>query len=196
MRRQHLIPNSNPTCCQMAYMFYSFGGTTDFNQPLAFDTVKVTDVRVYCVESNLMTRRKNLIPIPTCLIIRCAQCSAVQRPSTNHLILELPRLWMWEYMCRVQLDETPESDSLYSFPTFCQMYSMFSGAAAFNQPLSLNTAKVTDVRVYLCWVQQEKPECDSPLKPNMLQMGYMFDGAAAFNQPIYFDTAKVTDVRA
>ena len=99
-------------------------------------------------------------------------------------------------MCRVQLEKTPESDSLYSFPTFCQMNSMFSGAAAFNQPLSFNTTKVTDVRVYLCWVQQEKPECDSPLKPNMLQMGYMFDGAAAFNQPIYFDTAKVIDVRA
>ncbi|EJK56036.1 hypothetical protein THAOC_24146, partial [Thalassiosira oceanica] len=52
------------------------------------------------------------------------------------------------------------------------MISMFDGARAFNQPLSFDTAEVTDVR-----------------------MGVMFAGATAFNQPVAFDTAKVTNVR-
>ena len=42
-------------------MYGMFGGAEAFNQPLAFDTVKVTDVRVYCVKSNLM-RHHILIP--------------------------------------------------------------------------------------------------------------------------------------
>ena len=42
------------------------------------------------------------------------------------------------------------------------------GATAFNQPLSFDTSKVTN-------------------------MGYMFfEGATAFNQPLSFDTSKVT----
>ena len=45
---------------------------------------------------------------------------------------------------------------------------MAQGATAFNQPLSFDTSKVTN-------------------------MGYMFfEGATAFNQPLSFDTSKVT----
>ena len=38
------------------------------------------------------------------------------------------------------------------YPTFYQMFAMFNGAAAFNQPLpeAFDTAKVTTVRVSLC----------------------------------------------
>ena len=42
-------------------------------------------------------------------------------------------------------------------------------AAAFNQPLSLDTSSVTD-------------------------MSYMFYFASAFNQPLSFDTSSVTDM--
>ena len=43
------------------------------------------------------------------------------------------------------------------------------GASAFNQPLSLNTCSVTDMRG-------------------------MFYGASAFNQPLSLDTSSVTDM--
>ena len=49
------------------------------------------------------------------------------------------------------------------------MYRMFSDLPAFNQPLSLDTSKVTS-------------------------MGFMFRNATAFNQPLSFDTAKVLGV--
>ena len=38
-----------------------------------------------------------------------------------------------------------------SYPTYYQMYGMFALAAAFNQPLSLDTTSVTNVRVLLVW---------------------------------------------
>ena len=42
------------------------------------------------------------------------------------------------------------------------MHSMFSEAAAFNQLLSFDTSKVTDVRIYVFGVQQrnERPNSD------------------------------------
>merc|ERR1719424_2359868 len=46
---------------------------------------------------------------------------------------------------------------------------MFSDASAFNQPLSFDTFKVTDMRS-------------------------MFINAVKFNQPLSFDTSKVTDM--
>ena len=77
-----------------------FGGAKAFNQPLAFDTAKVENVRVYvCIESHLM-RHQNLV--------------------------------------------------LYSNPTVYQMGYMFSGAGAFNQPISFKTSAVTSVRAYIC----------------------------------------------
>ena len=51
MRDQILISTSYQTYCQMKHMLY---GTTAFNQPLAFDTAKVTTVRenIYYLEFN------------------------------------------------------------------------------------------------------------------------------------------------
>ena len=49
------------------------------------------------------------------------------------------------------------------------MESMFYDASAFNQPLSLDTSRVTS-------------------------MEGMFYSASAFNQPLSFDTSRVTDM--
>ena len=49
------------------------------------------------------------------------------------------------------------------------MFGMFYGASAFDQPLSFDTSSVTN-------------------------MGHMFRGAAAFNQPLSFDTSSVTSM--
>ena len=46
MRNQILIPFSNPTCYKMELMFYA---ATVFNQPLPFNTAKVTSVRVFAL---------------------------------------------------------------------------------------------------------------------------------------------------
>eukprot|EP00964_Phaeocystis_antarctica_P093007 scaffold59922_cov49-Phaeocystis_antarctica.AAC.1 len=51
------------------------------------------------------------------------------------------------------------------------MFRMFYGAAAFNQPLSFDTSSVTT-------------------------MYQMFYGAAAFNQPLSFDTSSVTNMQS
>ena len=74
---------------------------------------------------------------------------------------------------------------------------MFGEAAAFNQRLNFDTAKVMDVREYLCSIQYEKPDSDSlPTQTNIYQMQRMFSGASAFNQDLrHFDTAKVENVR-
>ena len=55
------------------------------------------------------------------------------------------------YLCWVQLDRTPNSDSIFLPNLTCyQMGNMFYDATAFNQPLStFNTAWVTDVSAYL-----------------------------------------------
>ena len=75
------------------------------------------------------------------------------------------------------------------------MAYVFSEAAAFNQQLSFNTAKVTTVRDI--WQESDRNEIpDSDvLFSFQLQMYAMFFDAEAFNQPLYFDTAKVKTVR-
>ena len=72
---------------------------------------------------------------------------------------------------------------------------MFEGAAAFNQPLSFDTAAVTNVSAYACFESDdsnEKPDSDF-LFPT-LQMEFMFAYATAFNQPLPFNTSAVTNV--
>ena len=62
---------------------------------------------------------------------------------------------------------------------------MFEGAAAFNQPLSFDTAAVTYVSAYACFESDdsnEKPDSDF-LFPT-LQMQSMFEGATAFDQDL------------
>ena len=76
---------------------------------------------------------------------------------------------------------------------------MFAGASAFDQPLSFDVSKVTNVSVY----SLIDPNCanDRPyltstaFSPPCYQMNGMFFSASAFNQPLSFDTAKVTSVR-
>ena len=59
---------------------------------------------------------------------------------------------------------------LFSSPTYHKMKSMFWEAKAFDQTLAFNTAEVTDVRVYLFWVQlhKERPDSDFSLFPIQL----------------------------
>ena len=74
------------------------------------------------------------------------------------------------------------------------MNSMFSNAAAFNQPLSFDTANVVDVRFCL----QSNPICNKfsiHYNQSFYQMAVMFSDASAFNQPLYFNTSSVTNVR-
>ena len=81
-----------------------------------------------------------------------------------------------------------------------QMQSMFRGAAAFNQPLSFDTAAVTNVSAYACFESDdsnEKPDSDF-LFPT-LQMHSMFYKAVAFNQDLrhfgdYFSQISLVDI--
>ena len=102
----------------MKHMLY---GTTAFNQPLAFDTAKVTTVRenIYYLEFNRNewgTRFWLSISHPTC-VIRWKPCLHLHRPSINHWLLMLLRLQMWECICLLEpnLNERPDSD--FPFPT-------------------------------------------------------------------------------
>ena len=52
-------------------------------------------------------------------------------------------------MCWGPTDEKRDSD-IVSYPTCFQMFGLFQYATAFNQPLSLNTSNVDNVRLYLC----------------------------------------------
>jgi len=55
-----------------------------------------------------------------------------------------------EIFCEVPSMRTrSDSDFPIFFPTYYQMSYMFYGAEAFNQPLSFDTAEVTEVRAYL-----------------------------------------------
>lgn len=68
---------------------------------------------------------------------------------------------------------------------------MFMFAEAFNQPLSFNTANVTDTAAMFTGAKafnQQLPSFDTAKVTNMLGM---FDTATAFNQPLTFDTSKV-----
>ena len=96
------FPISYPTYHQMDGMFRDAAA---FNQPLAFDTASVTNVRVLLVWSSTQWETRFWFPI--------------------------------------------------SYPTYHQMYAMFYGSAAFNQPLSFDTASVTNVRVHLFGVQSQ-----------------------------------------
>ena len=86
------------------------------------------------------------------------------------------------------------------------MQGMFAGASAFDQPLSFDTAEVTDVSVYsfvsgqaaqvYSLSQTVRIERTHLTKIPPHQMSRMFQEAAAFNQPLpTFDTTKVTNVR-
>ena len=148
-----LFPIFFPTYCQMHHMF---AGARAFNQTLSFDTAEVTNVRAYnCFDSNSAMR--NLILnsfFPHNLIIRCATCFWMQRRTINHYLSILPPgLQMWEHTCfESNCNEIPDSwfSISISYSTYCQMLGMFRGASAFNQPLSFNTANVTNVRAYNC----------------------------------------------
>jgi len=70
---------------------------------------------------------------------------------------------------------------------------MFREAAAFNQSVSFDTSKVTNVRAYICL--EPNSAIDSDSLPTYYQMEGMFLGADAFNQPLSFDTAEVGNVR-
>ena len=72
-----------------------FLGLTVFNQQLALDTSKVTDVRLYnCLEPNRNEKPDSDFLFPIQLIIRWAPCSRAQLPSINYYLLILPRLQM------------------------------------------------------------------------------------------------------
>ena len=61
--------------------------------------------------------------------------------------------------------------------------NMFSGASAFNQPLSFDTSSVTDMSGMFAGALV----FDQPLDfdtSSVISMRAMFDGASAFNQPL------------
>ena len=113
-----------------------FEGAAAFNQPLSFNTSKVTSVRVYiCLECNFNNVKPDSDFLFSTQFIRWATCSKAQRPSINLFLSILLRLQMWVHMLALSLttaNEKPDSDFLY--PTL-QMHSMFYKAVAFNQDL-------------------------------------------------------------
>ena len=64
------------------------------------------------------------------------------------------------------------------------------GVSAFNQPLSLNTASVTEMRHMF----RSAKSFNQPLSFNtssVTDMRYMFRGASIFDQPLSFDLSRV-----
>ena len=178
MRDQILISYFLCNLHQMDYMFgselseYEYWyrpGTGAFNQPLSFDTAEVTTVRVYtCLESNYYEKADSHALFPIQLITRWKACLWPQQPSISNYLSILSRLQMWEYTCfEYNRYETP-ADSPFSTQLNIQMQFMFSEAEAFNQPLAFDTAKVTDVRAYICLKtdSNDRPDSDflSPIQ--------------------------------
>merc|ERR1711865_1288533 len=66
-------------------------------------------------------------------------------------------------------------------------------AAVFNQPLSFDTSKVTNMYGML-----DATACNQPLSldtSSVTNMEYMFSHATVFNQPLSFDTSSVTTMQ-
>ena len=76
------------------------------------------------------------------------------------------------------------------------MYSMFSFATSFNQPLlRWDVSKVTNMRSMF----EGATSFNQPLAwdtSKVTNMYSMFDGATSFNQPLAWDVSKVTDMRS
>ena len=73
------------------------------------------------------------------------------------------------------------------------MHVMFREAYAFNQPLSLNTSRVTN----MIGMFRFASAFNQPLSldtSNVTDMAYMFYFASAFDQPLILDTSRVTDM--
>jgi surface protein len=77
------------------------------------------------------------------------------------------------------------------------MYSMFSNANAFNQPLgSWNVSKVTSMNYMFAGANSFNQNIDSWDVSAVTDMSYMFADANEFNQPIgSWDVSAVTDMR-
>merc|ERR1711957_319076 len=65
---------------------------------------------------------------------------------------------------------------------------------AFNQPVSFDTSRVTDMR----WMFGGARAFNQPVNfdtSRVTNMTGMFNSAVAFNQPVSFDTSSATDMR-
>ena len=161
-----------------------------FNQPLSFDTSKVTDMRyMFMVRS---ARALTPTALSRALLVHANCVATNQRP---HVFRAAP------------------------LPASHARLATRQEASAFNQPLSFDTSKVTDMR-YMFAVRSARAllptalsraiPVDMPIAsppPHALTLlGRTFShiaarlstrqSATAFNQPLSFDTSKVTTMRS
>ena len=160
-------------------------GATAFNQPLSFDTSKVTNMKYM-----LHVRSARALP-PT----------ALSRSLPVHADC---------------VAATPHASRAVPLPASHALLSTRQGAEAFNQPLSFDTSKVTDMldmflvyaprvpcappafsRALLvhaaCVAATPRPPASRPA-PHPAPHAPLStrQGARAFNQPLSFDTSKAT----
>jgi len=142
-----------------------FKGASAFNQPLSFDTSSVTNMeRMFQVRS---ARALAPAALSRALPVHAGCVATTQRPHASRPAP--PPASHGRLSTRQGATAFNQPLSFDTSKVTNMGYMFFEGATAFNQPLSFDTSKVTN-------------------------MGYMFYSAAAFNQPLSFDTSKVTNM--
>ena len=73
------------------------------------------------------------------------------------------------------------------------MNAMFKKASSFNQPITMDTSKVTDMSSMFA----DASSFNQPITmdtSNVVYVKFMFENASSFNQPITMDLSKVIDL--
>ena len=89
------------------------------------------------------------------------------------------------YLCRVRLDEKPDSDFLFLPALLSDESNVRRCHGLQSGPIIIRYFFGYICESYLCRVRpDEKPDSDFLFYPSCLQMSYMFWGATAFNQDL------------
>ena len=168
----------------MRFMFYD---ATEFNQPLTFDTSQVTDMRGMFQSASAFNQP---------LTFDTSQVTNMEQMFWNARAFNQPLTFDTSQVTTMNGNNSTTTSYSRNWDTrnVTNMRYMFSGARAFNQPLTFDTSQVTDMRGMF----SKATAFNQPLTLNTSQvtdMRFMFSGARAFNQPLTFDTSQVTDMR-